>query len=89
MILKYSFMTTKSTFLLQPLVTKFPDETAVLETSNVKDKISSSSDSNIVKFLAGLQFSRNSLNLECLNEISLAEVKADLKSLVTSTDALY
>ena len=83
-------MTTKSTFLLQPLVTKFPDKTAVLETSNtIKDKISSSSDSNIVKFLAGLQFSRNSLNLECLNEISLAELKADLKSLVTITDALY
>ena len=44
----------KIRFLLHPLVTKFLHKAMVLETFNItKDKISSSSDSDIAEFLAG------------------------------------
>ena len=64
MVVKYSVITVKGKFLLQPLVTKFLDETVVLESFNIiEDRISSSSNSDIVGFLACSPSSLNLLDL--------------------------
>lgn len=54
-----------------------------METFNIiKGRIYSSSDSDIVEFLAGSP-SSNLSDLECLNKIYLADLKAGMKDLLT------
>lgn len=82
MIVKYSVITSNSKFLLKPIITKFNDEITLLESFNIIKTKFDCQSFEFIEFLAGTSTVLDSLDLDCISDITLSELKKDLKGLL-------